>query len=160
MSRAAICSTLDYNSLFVLRASAQCTYAYIHMTVRVIYLLCVCVVCRQSVWCMCNCVVTEVWKELLGEKETDSRREKRGEDGGVGAMMHVGGHGGEKVNAECCPHPPAVKEDLFVSINKDAVSLHCIFRNSSSMLSIFLALRHPSLPPSSSPASLSLSDWD
>lgn len=31
----------------------------------------------------------------------------------------MGGHGGEKVAAECCLHPRVRRDDLFVSINKD-----------------------------------------
>lgn len=61
---------------------------------------------------VCNCVVTEVWRELLGETETE-----RAWSGGV--LKCVGGHGGEKVSAECCLHPQVLKVDLFVSINKD-----------------------------------------
>lgn len=34
-------------------------------------------------------------------------------------LKRVGGHGGEKVSAECCLHPRVLKEYLFVSINKD-----------------------------------------
>lgn len=37
----------------------------------------------------------------------------------MGGMKHVGGHGGERVSAECCLHPHVLKDYLFVSINKD-----------------------------------------
>lgn len=62
-----------------------------------------------AVSAVCNCVVTEVWREALGETETQR---------GAGGIKHVGGHGGEKVSAVLSP-PTGPKRDLFVSINND-----------------------------------------
>lgn len=61
---------------------------------------------------VCNCTVTEVWRELLGERSWV-------EVARSGRLKLLGGHGGKKVSAECCLHPRVLKEYLFVSINKD-----------------------------------------
>lgn len=36
----------------------------------------------------------------------------------IGWLKHVGGHGGDKVSADCCLQSQCLSEDLFVSINK------------------------------------------